>query len=435
MSSTMNNNLEKHYQEKYEELEAKYNELKKRSDEISGQLEEARALQKGILPDELLNWHYCKFASRYIAMEEVGGDFYDTFQVKGGKLGFLIADVSGHGIPAAFLTIMAKASFNFYSKYYDSPAEIFRHVNNDLYSFVKTNAYLTCFMFVIDTKLNITYCNAGHQRALLLRKGAEQLERLDTNGIFLGAFDDAGEMYENKKLKLKPGDRLILYTDGIVEAINEEREEYGHQRFEEIIKFSSELGNDLLADIIIDDIESFCLGFPKKDDIAMVIMDVSENFSSHLNVLKQIEKLEAESSKEKLLPVLEKVIGINPDDLISKRKLINLYLEYKNDEKALPLIEDYLTRDKTNIELYSVLAKKYAKREQYFRAFLVSRKGLNYEPFNKQLLNQAGKYCIEMKDYQEAAEYFEKAINYYPDFEEAKENLKKAKQIISQDKN
>lgn len=100
---------------------------------------------------------------------------------------------------------------------------------------MKTQDYMTCFMAVIDDDYNITYSNASHQKAIIYRKETGTVELLDTNGLFIGALEEARDTYEEKTTKLEYGDRLILYTDGIPEAQNRNREEYSNENFEKSI--------------------------------------------------------------------------------------------------------------------------------------------------------------------------------------------------------
>ncbi len=216
-------NIEMKVEQRTAELQGALADLKERDDLIQKQLDIASTIQRGILPGRIDDWNELKFSIRYIAMEKIGGDFYDVYQLRGNKLGLLMADVSGHGIPAALVTTMAKISFSNACNKHDSPRRIFQEVNQNIIDHVKTQDYLTCFFLAIDEDYTITYANASHQKAILLRAGVESTELLDTNGLFIGAIEEARDTYEEKTSKMKYGDRLIMYTDGIPEAIDAER--------------------------------------------------------------------------------------------------------------------------------------------------------------------------------------------------------------------
>ena len=219
-----------------EELQDALSSLRSRDEQIQKQLDMASVIQRSILPGKIDDWNELKFAVRYMAMEKIGGDFYDVHLLKDDKIGIMIADVSGHGIPAALVTTMAKMSFGNAGTKYDSPKKIFQEMNQNILDHVKTQDYMTCFMLAIDDEYNVVYSNASHQKAILLRADDGTIELLDTNGLFIGAIEEARDSYEEKKTKLEYGDRIILYTDGIPEAINEEREEYSNQRLEDVIR-------------------------------------------------------------------------------------------------------------------------------------------------------------------------------------------------------
>ncbi|MCU0846067.1 MAG: SpoIIE family protein phosphatase, partial [Spirochaetes bacterium] len=139
-------NIEMKVEQRTAELQGALADLKERDDLIQKQLDIASTIQRGILPGRIDDWNELKFAVRYIAMEKIGGDFYDVHILKENKIGVMIADVSGHGIPAALVTTMAKMSFGNAGSKYDSPKKIFQEMNQNILDHVKTQDYMTCFM-------------------------------------------------------------------------------------------------------------------------------------------------------------------------------------------------------------------------------------------------------------------------------------------------
>ena len=132
---------------------------------------QAQKVQVSLLPKNILPWNCLSFAYEYHSLDPIGGDYLDFFEIKGNKKGLLIADVSGHGIPAAIITAMAKMSFSNHAVLSDSPKEILKRVNEDIYKFLgDLGLYITAFFMVIDQTLKVRYCSAGIRGNLLLQQ-------------------------------------------------------------------------------------------------------------------------------------------------------------------------------------------------------------------------------------------------------------------------
>ncbi len=297
-------NLEAKVEERTAELRKALSNLKERDDLIQKQLDMAGSIQRGILPGKINDWNELKFAVKYFSMDKIGGDFYDVHQMENNKIALYVADVSGHGIPAALVTTMAKVSFGNAFLKYDSPKKIFREVNQELLDHVKTQDYLTCFMILIDDEYNITYSNASHQKAILLRTSENRIERLDTNGLFIGAIEDAKETYEEKTSKLNYGDRLILFTDGIPEATNANKEDYSNERFERIILQNKNLDLREFTNYIIDDLQNFTSGSQIQDDITLLVIELKRDET--VDYIKHIKDLDNEKKYFEAIDLLKK---------------------------------------------------------------------------------------------------------------------------------
>ncbi|MCX8000195.1 MAG: serine/threonine-protein phosphatase, partial [Leptospiraceae bacterium] len=196
------------------------NDLMSKQKAISKDLKMARNIQRGIIPQHIPDWKGLQFSFSFLPMQEVSGDYYDYFQFGSNKIGIMLSDVSGHGVPAAFITAISKLLFTNYKL--DSPAEIFVNVNRELIDLVKQQGYLTCFYGVIDSDYKMTYCIAGHPRPILLRYATGEIEILEGEGTFLGMFEDAHELYKDNSIQLEPGDKLFIYTDGLLEGQSDE---------------------------------------------------------------------------------------------------------------------------------------------------------------------------------------------------------------------
>ncbi len=400
--------------------------------EMKWQLKRAKIIQKSILPDHLPDWNCINFAARYIALDEIGGDYYDLFPIKGDKIGLLIADVSGHGIPAALVTTMAKVSFGYFARYYDKPDEILDKVNQELIKYLpKFGAYLTAFLLVIDKDLNIEYTNAGHQHAIRYINETNAFEYLDSEGLFIGAFESAGESYEVKQTKLEAGDRIILYTDGIVEAKNKQSEEYGYERFEDIVTFSSALTNDKLAELVVDDIVRFSEGEPMKDDVSILILEVELKFKKYKENFEKFIEAEKNNDTGTLLELAEEIMIMNPDNLYVKFILSKYFYNKKNYAKTKELLLDYVKRNEENYLVYYMLGNIHYMDDNYHAAINAYHKCHEIKPDFAYVYNNIAAAYIKIGEKDKAINMLNKAKKYAPDNEKIANNVTKIKTISS----
>ncbi len=356
-------NIEMKVEQRTAELQGALADLKERDDLIQKQLDIASTIQRGILPGRIDDWNELKFSIRYIAMEKIGGDFYDVYQLKGNKLGLLMADVSGHGIPAALVTTMAKISFSNACNKHDSPRRIFQEVNQNIIDHVKTQDYLTCFFLSIDEDYTVTYANASHQKAILLRAGVETTELLDTNGLFIGAIEEARDTYEEKTSKMKYGDRLILYTDGIPEAIDAQRHEYSLERLQAVVVKNRNLPLEDFTSAIIDDVQRFIGSAQVEDDITLVVIELARDAA--VDIIKNSKKLVTENRYYEAIEHLERGLSLYPEN---KKLLYNLaknYFRVNNYAKTIECIQSYLTGDKRNKFAFYIAGAAYYQMMDY----------------------------------------------------------------------
>lgn len=193
---------------------------------IERELEIARSIQKSILPESVPAVQGLDIAVRYEPMTAVAGDFYDFVRFDDGRLGVLVADVSGHGVPAALIASMLKMSFASHAGEAADPAQLLTKLNAAMCGKFSAH-FVTAVYAVVDAERGtLTYSGAAHPPILLSRNGSTQ--ELAENGLMLGAFSFA--QYANASVSLTKGDRLLLYTDGLVEAANARDEEFGAER-------------------------------------------------------------------------------------------------------------------------------------------------------------------------------------------------------------
>ncbi|NLD98824.1 MAG: SpoIIE family protein phosphatase [Fibrobacter sp.] len=249
--------------------------------EMEEELETARRIQEGLMPKELPEMINLKSAAVYIPAGKVGGDLYDILITPSQKIAILIFDVSGHGIPAALVGAMAKMLFANFIEKTESPAEVFRMVNRQLCSFIKTEQYLTAFLGIIDpVKSCMTYSRAGHVPPLVYNANLKQITRLDSKGFFIGhtALLNIAEYFEHT-INLGPGDKILFYTDGLTEGASPTGELYGSERLKTAYLTYAHLEPDFVLNQLISEQKRFRNGTPLRDDFTLLCVELGNTES------------------------------------------------------------------------------------------------------------------------------------------------------------
>jgi sigma-B regulation protein RsbU (phosphoserine phosphatase) len=206
--------------------------------DVEHELTTARRIQDSILPETLPKLPRLQLALRYRPMTFVAGDFYDFLITGDHLLTILVADVSGHGVPAALVASMLKVGFAAQKEKAHSPAEILAGLKVMLGGSLG-GQYVTAACAAINSQTgSITYAGAGHPPGLLLRRQAGNVLELAENGLFIGPFPQA--TYSNLSVQIQSGDALLLYTDGIVEANVSNGEEFGRKRLGQLLLESAD---------------------------------------------------------------------------------------------------------------------------------------------------------------------------------------------------
>ena len=249
-------------------MQKEHNELTS----IKGDLAVAREIQQAILPrifppfpEETASMD---IAASMNAAKDVGGDFYDFFRIDSDHIGFTIADVSGKGVPAAIFMAVARTLLRATGIRAVSPAECMTYANALLSQEAVNNMFVTVFYGIYNIRTGeVTYANAGHNPPYLVRAdGSVEMLPLSKD-IVAGAFDDF--QYSQESLQLEPGDTLLLYTDGVTEAINTEDKEYGEGRLEKQLAQCSNLSCQEIIDKVKEDVKAFAGEAEQSDDITL----------------------------------------------------------------------------------------------------------------------------------------------------------------------
>ena len=242
-----------------------------RNQEIEKELEVARMLQQRLLPREnTIIPGYNNYAV-YMPMDKVGGDFY-TIELKDGLLNVVMADVSGHGLPGAFLATVTKIALENISDK-KSPAKTLSLLNKVILNHTVNSNFVTVFFASIDTESRtMLYSSAGHLPPYLYEKERNRSSELSAKGIPLGWEEDI--QFEEKMVQLESGNRIVLYTDGIIEAENRKGELYGEKRLQKSIDEYANLSPEKFTQNLIDQLKHFNEDRDFNDDITMLVVDV-----------------------------------------------------------------------------------------------------------------------------------------------------------------
>ena len=246
-------------------------ERRQRVDDDKRELEEARRIQRKLLPASLPEIEGCEIASQWLPASGVGGDCYDAIPFGRSRVGLCIADVVGKGIPAALLMSNLQAAVRAFASDAAQPAELCQQVNRILCGRIAEGRFISFFYGRLDMTLGaISYSNAGHYLPCLVREDGS-VERLSAGGPVLGVFSDA--TYEQAQTHLSSGDRLVLFTDGVTEARNADDEEFGEERLLAAILEHRACSAPALEARLTDTVASFA-GDALQDDATLIVVAV-----------------------------------------------------------------------------------------------------------------------------------------------------------------
>lgn len=237
---------------------------------IQEEMRLAHEIQLNLLPKKPPDIPGYDVAGISIPAKDIGGDYYDFIAIDDDRYAFCLGDVTGKGLPAALLMANLQATIRTQTLLKANPRDCMKWSNSLLYRNTDPQKFVTAFYGIINTKSHgLSYCNAGHDNPYIFRQNEPPL-RLDTGGICLGFLEDWD--YKEASLEFQPGNVMLLYSDGIPEAFNENEEEFGEERLEQLMnqikdKPASEIIND-----IINSVREHVRGFPQTDDITMVVI-------------------------------------------------------------------------------------------------------------------------------------------------------------------
>ena len=240
---------------------------------IENELAIAREIQNSILPNSVPELANLRISAAYQPMTAVAGDFYEFIPVDQNHAGFLIADVSGHGVPAALIAAMIKVAMQSVISCADDPAEVMRRLNEILSSQLRSQFVTAAYLWLDTSSRKALYSAAGHPPLLFWRDG--RMERVESNGLLFGVMPDSS--YPVCELSFHAGDRFLLYTDGVTEPENVAGVPFGDQRLEQIVKTNISRPAAELSEVLLGDLRTWQQGsVSQQDDITLLVIDVVE---------------------------------------------------------------------------------------------------------------------------------------------------------------
>jgi serine phosphatase RsbU (regulator of sigma subunit) len=237
---------------------------------VEQELQVARRIQHALLPKALPELQGWEIAHHYRPAREVGGDFYDFLELPDGRLGLVVGDATGHGVPAALMMANTQSVLRAVAQRGSSePGRMLAEVNEVLWAYIPPSMFVTCFYGVLDPESGrFRYANAGHN--LPYCRQEDLVIELRATGMPLGLMP--GMSYEEKETMLLPGESILLYSDGLVEAHNPEFEMFGSPRLQSLIT-EHVTGPKDLTTLLLEELERFTgEGWEQEDDITLVAL-------------------------------------------------------------------------------------------------------------------------------------------------------------------
>src|SRR5215204_4692748 len=236
---------------------------------IEQELRVARQIQQALLPETIPELDGWRIATYYGPATEVGGDFYDFLELEDGRLGLVVGDATGYGMPAALVMATTRGMLRAVVQSSESPGEVLARVNEALVADIPPSTFVTCFYGILDPESGrLRYANAGHN--LPCRRHNGQADELRARGMPLGLMP--GMFYEEKEAVLDSGDSVLFYSDGLVEVHDPQREMFGFPRLRRLVaEHAAEQGS--LVDYLMDELRSFTGDrWEQEDDITLLTL-------------------------------------------------------------------------------------------------------------------------------------------------------------------
>jgi len=239
---------------------------------IETELETARQIQSSILPASIPDLKNLRIAASYLPMTAVAGDFYQFVRTDNTHLGILVADVSGHGIPAALISSMIKVAMQAVASFADDPAQVLGGLNRILSNEAHGQLASAAYLWIDVVNRRALYSAAGHPPLLCWRNATNDMQRIESNGLLFGIASDSE--YPVCTVPLDPQDRILLYTDGVTEPENATGEAFGDRQLEQVVRdHRSQPASELSQQLLFELAKWRSPAVHQQDDITLIVVD------------------------------------------------------------------------------------------------------------------------------------------------------------------
>ncbi len=293
---------------------------------LQKELQVAQEIQQMLLPDDFPEVIGYDIASYYQAAKEVGGDLFDFVEVDDQSIGICVADVSGKGVPGSLVMTMIRTALRLEARGNKNPADVLTKVNAFVTEDIKKGMFVTMFYVILDSRERMIYfSSAGHNPMILFRGKTKETYYLNPSGFPVGItlpdINLFAEKIQADRIRLHPDDILVLYTDGITEAMNAKRELFGEERFLAAIRKYGHLDVVDFVKSIKDEILNFTGGFEQNDDITLVaIKENMEAVDIKVNLFRELFERKKGSNGKTLVEACRD-LGISPSTYYRYKKI------------------------------------------------------------------------------------------------------------------
>ncbi len=335
---------------------------------LQKELQVAQEIQQMLLPSDFPQVEGFEIASYYEAAKEVGGDLFDFVEVDEDTVGIIVADVSGKGVPGSLIMTMIRTALRLESRGNKNPADVLAKVNHFVADDMKRGMFVTMFYVVLDSRERVIhYASAGHNPMILYRGSTKQTYYLNPSGFPVGIqlpdLDLFTKTIKSESIRLREDDILVLYTDGITEAMNSRRELYREERFLDSIRRNAHLDVGEFVEAINQELKEFTGGAPQNDDITFVAIR-EKMMSSEVKYKVQQELFSMIESGMKVKDALQK-LRVSPHQYYRYKEIIN--------RKGMAGLREYF-------EDQDIVEKKHLSLEVKTKIFDIIRKHPDYGP-------------------------------------------------------
>jgi len=334
---------------------------------IDQELKVANEIQTKLLPEKLPDFGHIGFGAISVPAREIGGDYYDFFELDNGDIGIVMADIVGKGIPAGLYMAMLKSILHTHFLSYTSPKAALEKINALLYRDPVISKFVPLFYAIFNPNtLELRYCNAGHEPALVFTKNG--FITLDTMGYPLGSMAESS--YEEKQITLSDQDMVLLYTDGIIEARNEKGGAFGYTQLKNLVKKSKQSSAKQVVESIYSHIKKNFQPKKQHDDLTLVVLkvDLDKTKKSAQEAPLKTQKIKVSSSLENIKKIRFEVDSFLNDSTISEDDRFNIKLAI-NEAQANVIEHAYFGNENGDIifefrlfkETFEVFIKDFGK--------------------------------------------------------------------------